>query len=56
MERAVHVLLVDDNPDDRALVMCALDREFPHLHIQQPIDQITLDAALMMGMADLSYY
>ncbi len=47
------VLLVDDNPEDRALVMRALDQEFPALHIQQPADQIAFDAALLAGKSDL---
>lgn len=53
MDRAVHVLLVDDNPDDGALVLRALDREFPHLHAQQFSDQAAFDAALVAGGFDL---
>ena len=53
MNGAVHVLLVDDNPDDGALVLRALDREFPHLHAQQLSDQAAFNAALVAGGFDL---
>lgn len=53
MNSPVHVLLVDDNPDDGALVLRALDREFPNLHAQQFSDQAAFDAALVAGGFDL---
>lgn len=53
MDRAVHVLLVDDNPADRALVLHALQQEFPLLHVQQLSDQDTFDDALVAGGFDL---
>lgn len=53
MDRAVHVLLVDDNPADRALVLHVLQQEFPLLHVQQLPDQATFDDALVTGGFDL---
>lgn len=53
MDRVVHVLLVDDNPADRALILHALDQEFPLLHVQQFSDQAAFDDALVGGGFDL---
>lgn len=54
MDRAVHVLLVDNNPDDGALVLHALEQEFSQLlHVQHLSDQTAFDAALMTGGFEL---
>src|SRR5689334_16647561 len=39
MRDSLHTLLVDDNPDDRALVIRELRREFPALQAEQVLDQ-----------------
>jgi len=53
MDSAVHVLLVDDDPDVGGLVLRALDREFPRLQFQQFSDQAAFDVALTAGGFDL---
>ena len=42
----LRILLVDDNPDDRALVIRTLRREFPRIEIEQASDPDGLAAAL----------
>lgn len=42
----LHVLIVDDNPQDRALVIRELRKEFPDAEVQQVIDQAQLDRTL----------
>src|SRR5438093_12304499 len=53
MHESVHVLLVDDNPDDRALIMAELPRELPNLRMTEVFDQAGLDAAIARGGLDL---
>ena len=42
----LRILLVDDNPDDRALVIRTLRQEFPRVEIEQVSDPESLSAAL----------
>ncbi len=53
MNNPLRILLVDDNPDDRALVMRELRREFPDTHIEQIAAPDTLAQALAAGEFDL---
>ena len=39
MDKPLRILLVDDNPDDRALVARELRREFPGMKVDQAVDQ-----------------
>ncbi|MHB1291438.1 MAG: EAL domain-containing protein [Sulfuricella sp.] len=47
------ILLVDDNPDDRFLVIRELGREFPVLHVAEITTQEGFDRALENGGFDL---
>src|SRR5437764_7530815 len=49
MHESVHVLLIDDNSDDRALIMAELPRELPSLRMTEVFDQAGLDAAIARG-------
>jgi len=49
----LRILLIDDNPHDRALVIRELRREFPDLHVDQVIDAEGFDRALQTGGFDL---
>jgi two-component system cell cycle sensor histidine kinase/response regulator CckA len=49
----LRVLLVDDNPDDRALVARELSREWPDAEIVEAIDGGELDVALLGPSPDL---
>ncbi|MHB0984717.1 MAG: putative bifunctional diguanylate cyclase/phosphodiesterase [Sulfuricella sp.] len=49
----LNILLVDDNPDDRALVIRELEREFPALHVAEITTQEGFDRALGNGGFDL---
>jgi DNA-binding NtrC family response regulator len=53
MMDTLHLVLVDDNPDDRALVIRELRREFPALEVVQIIDHAGLAKALAEGTCDL---
>ena len=53
MEDFLNILIVDDNPDDRALVMRELSREFPNAHFVPVPDGRTLFRALQSGPCDL---
>ena len=53
MNEAVHILLIDDNPDDRALIMAELPRELPNLRITEVFDQRGLDEVIALGGFDL---
>lgn len=44
--RPIRILLIDDNPDDRALVIRELRREFPNSQIDQIIDEKSFNSAL----------
>jgi PAS domain S-box-containing protein len=49
----VRLLVIDDNPDDRALVLRELRREFPSLEAVEIINQQALDSALASGEFDV---
>jgi DNA-binding NtrC family response regulator len=49
----LHLVLVDDNPDDRALVIRELRQEFPALEVVQVTDQASFGKALGQGPHDL---
>ncbi len=51
--RPLHALLVDDNPDDRALVMRVLGREYPDSRVREITGAPGLDQALTEGGFDL---
>lgn len=53
MTRAMRILLVDDNPDDRALVARALTKEYGNVEVREVIDRRQLEAALDDGTYDL---
>jgi PAS domain S-box-containing protein len=54
MGQALRILLIDDNPDDRALAVRELRREFPELHIEQIGDAEGLNQALAVDNFDLT--
>ncbi len=49
----LRILLIDDNPDDRALVIRELRREFPGLEVNQIIEAQSLNHALEGGDFDM---
>jgi len=49
----VRILLLDDNPDDRVLVIRALKKDFPEVVIREVINTDDLDRALSGGGFDL---
>jgi len=49
----LHLILVDDNPDDRALVIRELCREYPALEVVEIIDNASFAKALAEGTCDL---
>lgn len=53
MDDVLSILLVDDNPDDRALVARELQREFPGVRVQQIIDAKGMERVLEAGDFDL---
>ncbi len=53
MKRAMRILVVDDNPQDRALVVRELRSEFPSAEIWQAVDQQQLDTLLRETQLDL---
>jgi two-component system cell cycle sensor histidine kinase/response regulator CckA len=53
MNDPLHILLVDDNPDDRALVIRELRRDFPNLQINQVTDARHFARALESGNGDV---
>src|SRR6266568_40983 len=53
MEDALNILIVDDNPDDRALARREIDREFPNCHFRQTITARELTQALESTRFDL---
>lgn len=52
MTKPLSVLLVDDDPDDRALVARSLGKEFPGVRVSQAPDRRTFDEALAGGGFD----
>ncbi|MDB5051016.1 MAG: response receiver sensor histidine kinase response regulator [Fibrobacteres bacterium] len=54
MTPSLRLLLVDDNPDDRSLVLRALKKEFPEIEATEVIDAEGLDSALFRGSFDLA--
>ena len=53
MSQRLRILLIDDNPDDRTLVIRELRREFPELQIEQIIEAQGFTQALEAGNFDL---
>src|SRR2546426_1512910 len=53
MNRVLNILLVDDNPDDRSLVIRELSEEFPDGQFSQVTDLRQLTLALERGPCDL---
>ena len=53
MNDMLQILLVDDNPDDRALVMRELSKEFPNSQFRHVKDLPTLISALEAGPCDV---
>ena len=49
----LHLVLVDDNPDDRAFVIRELRRECPALEVVEIIDNASFAKALAKGTCDL---
>jgi two-component system cell cycle sensor histidine kinase/response regulator CckA len=54
MTNRLHILLIDDNPDDRTLAIRDLKREFPDLDVEQASDSATLSSALASNRFDLA--
>ncbi|MCK4328386.1 response regulator [candidate division WOR-3 bacterium] len=52
MSKNIYILLVDDNPDDRLLVIRELEKEFPELKVKQVTDFSVLDKSLEEGGFD----
>jgi PAS domain S-box-containing protein len=50
----LRVLLIDDHPDDRTLVIRQLQREFAEVEIEQIIDQASFDRALKANCFDVA--
>src|SRR5207253_5608613 len=53
MSGALNILLVEDNPDDRALVIRELSREFPDRHFTHVSESKQLTSTLERGPWDL---
>ncbi len=53
MNNTLRILLIDDNSDDRALVMRELQREFPDYEVEQIIEAQGLACAVEAGEFDL---
>jgi PAS domain S-box-containing protein len=53
MKDVLHTLLIDDNPDDRALVIRELRRVFPNLQAEEVIDQESFARILNSAPFDL---
>jgi len=49
MKEPLNLLLIDDNPDDRALVIRELRREFPSIQIEQITDAKSFERSLHTG-------
>ena len=53
MACAPHILLVDDNPDDRALVIHALRQAFPTARVTEVWEAAEFERALTAGACDV---
>ena len=53
MNKPLRILFIDDNPDDRALAVRALSREFPDLQVKTIIDATGFAQAQEAGDFDL---
>jgi len=53
-QAGIHVLIVDDNPDDRLLAKRELQREFPDLVTTEPSNRTSLYEALEKGQFNLA--
>jgi len=53
MTNPLRILLIDDNPDDRALVIRELRKDFPGLQVEQITEASGLAQALEAGNFDL---
>lgn len=53
MNESIRLLLVDDNPDDRALVIRELRRQFSDAHVDEVTDQREFESALTSARPDL---
>ena len=49
MKAPLHIILIDDNPDDRLLTIRELRREFPDLQVEQITDAKSFAQALEAG-------
>ncbi len=50
----VHLLLIDENPDERALIIRQLQQEFSALHVAQPTNAKDLNQVLLEGHFDIA--
>src|SRR5438067_349305 len=53
MNQPLRLLLIDDNPDDRSLVIRELRRGWPNLHVDQVFEPAALETALSGEPFDL---
>ncbi len=53
MKRHIKILIIDDNPDDRALAFRELRREFPNIEVEEVIDADEFRKALQKDDFDL---
>ncbi len=53
MRDELHILIIDDNPDDRLLAMRAILKEFPEARVTEITDQEEFERALEAGGFDL---
>src|SRR5690348_15720712 len=53
MNERLHILLVDDNPEDRVLVIRELRRDLPNVHVSQVTDAQRFARLLESGKGDL---
>ncbi|MHB8623763.1 MAG: putative bifunctional diguanylate cyclase/phosphodiesterase [Sulfuricaulis sp.] len=53
MNKPLNILLVDDNPDDRMLVIRELKKEFPAVQVDQIVERVGFDQAVQSGHYDL---
>jgi PAS domain S-box-containing protein len=50
----LRILIVDDNPNDRILALCELNREFPDLNIMEITEEKQFQEVLVRGNFDLA--